>query len=187
MENRRLISTLSIMAFNIAIYFIRQKKPLKDVVLSFDAWKKPLAMLGIYLFIYFIIGVFPYSIRINTTNSVPYTLFLSKQYEGKELIQNQYVTYRNPLDKRIKLVKKVMGIPGDRIKANPMYVVVADRAFFIERETKSGYFLSPLEDQVIPDREFFLGCDHPEGFDSRYADHGLVSSDKIEEVLWPIF
>ncbi len=86
--------------------------------------------------------------------------------------------------------KRVVGLPGDQITnplrgktENGLTIKAKNDSFTIIfpllAYTKEGQVLTPLPNQAIPEGYIFIVGDHPRSFDSRYAEFGLVSMDKI--------
>lgn len=77
-------------------------------------------------------------------------------------------------------VKRLEGVPGD-------VVTYRDEIFYIngrpvtatKRFAKDGQSLTPGSVGVLPECTYFLATDHPDGYDSRYADIGWVTCDQI--------
>ena len=127
----------------------------------------------------------PYGIRINTSDSLPYWVFLSKPF--KSVQRGDYVSFQHPLN-RMNLVKRVVGLPGDRIERAGDYLLCGGfncgQVLFM---SPSGKLMTPVNEQIIPDGCVFVHATHPESFDSRYEDFGFVRIGSIEEQLWPLF
>ena len=135
------------------------------------------------------LGQFGAGLRINNTNSMPQTLFMSFKRKPQEpLKRGDFVCFKHPLSPQ-RLTKMVVGLPGDRIDLKDQHVFVNDQdygAYFLV-SPRSGKELNPIQVEQIPDGFVYVHAPHPESFDSRYAEFGLVKIDDIEEVLWPLF
>lgn len=126
-----------------------------------------------------------YFIRINLTNSVPYTLFFTTKKEQPE--KGDYVTFYHKNYPK-KLVKKVIGIEGDTVKIEGSQMSVCGEIVGDMIEvSQTGYRPSPLREKAIPEGYFFVKGDHLQSFDSRYEEFGLLKKENVLEVLWPIF
>ncbi len=88
----------------------------------------------------------------------------------------------------IPLAKRVIGLEGDQIAISEMELYINGESFGkILPKCSLGKELNPLSEGYIPQGYFFAYADHPQSFDSRYAEFGLIPIDQIQELLWPIF
>lgn len=127
----------------------------------------------------------PYGLRINQTNSLPYKLFFSKPID--KIAPNTYVMFNHPASP-IPLVKCVIGVPGDQISREEATVLVNNKAVGKCLEhSPSGKILTPIEPGNIPKGFIFVCATHPESFDSRYQEFGLINIEAVKEILWPLF
>ena len=124
-------------------------------------------------------------LRINTSESLPFHAFASTPL--KEIQRDLYVSLHHPLNS-IKLAKKIVGIPGDEIKIDHQHVYLNGKNYgMILDKTRSGTSIHPISEGLIPEGFVFVHASHPQSFDSRYKEFGLIRVDQIIEVLWPIF
>jgi hypothetical protein len=73
------------------------------------------------------------------------------------------------------LLKKVMGLPGDKVSVRDNKVFINDLLIGpLFKETSTGNPLIPIQHQIIPDHCLFLSGTHPRSFDSRYLEFGLL-------------
>jgi conjugal transfer pilin signal peptidase TrbI len=121
-----------------------------------------------------------YGIRYNPSASLPYTFYLSiplkHRIERGDIVDFQLGTGSN------LLAKIVAGIPEDLI-------YITDNKVYVN-ENEIGEVLDfhqPITERIIPEGYYFMSGTHPESFDSRYAEFGLVSRNSIKERLWPIY
>ena len=86
-----------------------------------------------------------------------YTLTYSKWYQGK-------------------IIKKIIGAKGDRIwyDKDGLLWVGETKVGRLKQKASDGNFLTPIKPQVIPERYVFLYSNHPNSFDSRYEELGLI-------------
>lgn len=120
-----------------------------------------------------------YGLRYNTSESLPYTFYVSMPATTPE----KWQTMDFRLNKsHATFVKIVAGIPGDRIenKNHKIYVDDSEIGNLLE-----GY--EPIAEGIIPEGFYFMWGTHPHSFDSRYAEFGLVPKNAIKERLCPIF
>lgn len=146
-------------------------------------------ILAIYLAIYGIgfclADKLSFGIRINHTASLPYKVFLSAPFNTVK--RYAHVSFYHPHTSK-SLAKRIIGLPGDQISCCENHVYVNDydcgHAFNM---TSSGSPLIPIETGIIPEGYVFVHAPHPDSFDSRYLQFGLIPISLLEETLWPIF
>ncbi len=143
------------------------------------------AMGMIYFYSESVLEKLPYSLRINYTNSLPEKLYISGPIG--EIKRQDYVSFFHQ-QKEVPLLKKVLGLPGDKIEMR------LDRIFVNEQDcgkvlthSKSGLPLHAIHLEKVSEGHVFVGASHPESFDSRYEEFGLVKISAIREKLWPLF
>ena len=124
------------------------------------------------------------------SGSLPYRVMVL--VKGSEYKKGDYVTVERHqplyLQDEFRLTKKVAGMPGDRI-------VIINQELFVEKEfigelhpkNSQGKKLTPLQIPVIPQGYIFLKGEHPDSYDSRYAEFGLVKTEHIVGRSWPLF
>ncbi len=141
--------------------------------------------LGIVLFFFSTVMIASWyipkvGIRINRTESLPYTLFISREANGN-VSNGDYVSLMRP-ESAIPIMKLVAGLPGDQIETQSGRVLVSgiDHGPISEK-------LTPIRNQIIPEGHLFLVGQHDESFDSRYSEFGLVAFEELQEVAWPVF
>jgi conjugal transfer pilin signal peptidase TrbI len=85
--------------------------------------------------------------------------------------------------------KIVVGVAGDRVEIynGHVYVNGTDRGCILDKSPRSGKPLTPIESCIIPDGYVYVWAPHPESFDSRYADIGLIQVSRMKEWLWCVF
>lgn len=152
---------------------MRRGKLLKSLVILY-------AIVGAYLICDYTFK----GLRINTSESLPFYFFTSSKI--KHVQRNMYVTIRHPLAKS-KLAKQVVGIPGDLIRIEDGVIYISDKVYGkILTHSRSGSPMTPINEGLIPEGYFFVYATHPQSFDSRYAEFGLVSLDQLVEELCPL-
>lgn len=139
----------------------------------------PLLLLSWLLFLFSLLFL-----RVNPSESVPYTLFFSNRASSPKL--GDYVSIRHPSGKN--LVKRVAGVGGDSIevKEGRLFLRGRDHGEVKERSL-SGRPFSPVSQKEVPEGLLFLLGEHPYSYDSRYEEFGLVPILEVNEVLWPLF
>ena len=83
-------------------------------------------------------------------------------------------------------IKQVVGMPGDALvwQGDTAYVG-GQRVGVARSHTPSGDVLVRTPAVVIPPEHYFVATEHPDSYDSRYQDVGLVSAAQIAgRVLW---
>jgi len=76
--------------------------------------------------------------------------------------------------------KRVLGLPGDVVSHEGAEVLVNGRKVGARlARTRLGLTLSPGPEGVIPRGCYYVGSDHPRGFDSRYAEVGFACRGHI--------
>ncbi len=138
-------------------------------------------VLGIYL-----VKMNPgYGLSINQSSSLPYHLFIAKPLRG--ISKGKIIAFNHP-EFGVKLAKIVAGLPGDRIEIRYNHVFVGEndcgQLVYI---SKTGRRYTPISEGIVPEGYVFASATHPESFDSRYAEFGLVKQQWILGELWPLF
>lgn len=145
-----------------------------------------IATLSCFTIIYWLVEYERLGIRFNRSESLPYTLFISKKNRTSPQ-KGTIVSCEHPKIP-FPIAKIVAGVPGDNI-------TLIENALFIDSTcvgelktvSSSGKIYHPIEQGIIPLNHYFLQATHPESFDSRYIEFGLVQGSWIKEDLWPVF
>jgi len=121
------------------------------------------------------------SFEINVSESLPDRAFLvfkdiTPQRGDYVAIRDYTPTYRT----YPHIVKRLVGVAGDHIlhKEDGLYVEDTCVGRFL-KQTHKGETLTPIFEQVIPEGFVFVMADHPDSFDSRYKEFGLVPVSSI--------
>jgi conjugal transfer pilin signal peptidase TrbI len=87
------------------------------------------------------------------------------------------------------IAKVVVGVAGDTVEIVNGYVFVngIDRGRVLDKSPHSGKPLTPIEPGLIPDGYVYVWAPHPESFDSRYQEIGLIHVSRMKERLWCVF
>ena len=84
-------------------------------------------------------------------------------------------------------VKLVYGVAGDRVSRKGRRIFLNDRAVGLAKPvSRKGIALTPVSAGIVPDACFYVGTPHPDSFDSRYAEIGLVCGDRIVGTARPV-
>ena len=76
--------------------------------------------------------------------------------------------------------KKVIGLPGDVVSHQGMEVFVNGKQVATRlARTRLGITLARGPDGPVPENCFYVGTDHPRGFDSRYGEISFVCRGQI--------
>lgn len=135
-------------------------------------------------------------VLFNWTASVPYTVALVQYGQRQPLKRGDFIVYTfdgeakrmYPGLRAQPFFKRIRGIPGDR-------VTVVDRQVFVnglpvgfaKTVTFDRRPLDPIAQTVIPPGYFYVQGTHPDSFDSRYRESGLVRADQVIGKVIPLF
>ena len=76
--------------------------------------------------------------------------------------------------------KRVLGLPGDRVSHQGAEVLINGRKVAVRlARTRLGETLTPGPEGEIPRGCYYVGSDHPRGFDSRYGEVGFACRGQI--------
>jgi conjugal transfer pilin signal peptidase TrbI len=153
-------------------------------------WLKMIIGMGVYLLLLFSVDLLchdlKYGIKINRSESLPFTVFFSSK-GCSEVQRDSYVFFQHP-DMTKPLAKKVAGVAGDSIVLSLGHVLINGKSYGeVLSHSKSGTKLTPISKGVIPEGFVFMSSFHPDSFDSRYQEFGLISVDAVKGELWPLF
>lgn len=126
-------------------------------------------------------------IRWNLSNSLPGRMFIGTNWtftpKRGDLISFDHPMFGAPI------AKIVVGVAGDEVYTLSNHIIVngADRGIVLDKSPRSGKPLTPIQQCMIPDEYVYVWAPHPESFDSRYQDIGLIHVSRIKERLWCVF
>jgi conjugal transfer pilin signal peptidase TrbI len=130
-------------------------------------------------------GIYCQHFRLNSSKSLPFTLFTVSPIESLE--RNMFVSLSHPFSHQ-DLFKQIVGLPGDHIAIHHQHVWINGQDYgYLYDISPSGLSLSPICEGMISEGFVFVHAIHPQSFDSRYAEFGLVAKEQLKERLWPIF
>lgn len=128
---------------------------------------------------------FDFGVKYNSTKSLPYHLFISTSLG--QLKKGKIIAFQHPEIKSL-VGKIVTGLPGEtiQIKNNRVFVGGIDCGL-IKHVSSSGKEYHPIQEGFIPNGFVFVSATHPDSFDSRYIEFGLIDQNWITGELWPLF
>jgi conjugal transfer pilin signal peptidase TrbI len=130
--------------------------------------------------------LFQPAFRLNLSNSLPQTLFWAS-LQKQPFEKGQIVHIDHP-KLNVSVGKIIAGKPGDHISIRNQRIFLNDVEIGeVQIESQSGKTYHPIQEGPIPAEHYFVYTSHPQSFDSRYAEFGLVQEEWIKEVLWPLF
>lgn len=126
-------------------------------------------------------------IRWNLSNSLPGRMFIGTTW-GFTPQRGDVLSFDHPLFPA-PIAKCVVGGAGDRVEIynGHVYVNGTDRGCVLDKSPRSGKPLTPIQSCTIPDGYVYVWAPHPESFDSRYQDIGLIHVSRMKERLWCVF
>lgn len=115
------------------------------------------------------------------------TLLLKKgagvTYGDVVCLENHKISYG---ENDLRLVKRILGLPGDflyrekgSLKIIPQGNTHPPQSLPLLKCTSKGEPLMPLSERTISKGFVFVAGDHPQSFDSRYEEFGLVPIERI--------
>ena len=126
-----------------------------------------------------------FGIRRNVSDSLPFSFFLSTKLRGIQ--PHMYVALEHPKSSLL-IAKQVIGLPGDLMTIQNRTLLINGVNYGgIQEKTRSGCPIDPIYEGVIPEGYVFVYASHPDSYDSRYAEFGLVAISQLKETLWPLF
>lgn len=127
----------------------------------------------------------PFGLILNTTASLPTTLFLS--LKKQEVTRGQYAFFTHPCFDQV-VIKKVVGVAGDRVYRKGSEVFVNDVLVgTLKEKCSTGQPLTPVAEQKIPENAYFVAGLSERSFDSRYADFGFIQKGQMLGRAWALF
>lgn len=135
-------------------------------------------------------------ILFNWTPSLPYTVALLHYGKQPALQRGDFIVYAfvGEAQRRYSglraqpFFKQVKGVPGDRVTVAGRQVFVNGIAMgYAKPATFDRHPLTPIAETVIPPGYYYVQGAHPDSFDSRYRESGLVHQSQIIGKVTPLF
>jgi len=135
-------------------------------------------------------------ILFNWTPSVPYQVAIVQYGHSQILGHGDYIVYAfdgeaqhiYPGLRAQPFFKRIGGVPGDRVTVIGRQVFVNDKSVGVAKAaTFDGHPLALIADTVIPPGYYYVQGTHPDSFDSRYRESGLVRMDQVIGKVTPLF
>ena len=135
---------------------------------------------------------------VNLSGSLPWWFFIVDfRLSSQEMMRCRLVAFhldpttaeRFGFPEDMLWAKRVSGGAGDLVESYDDGRIFVD-GFFVgaaKPASSSGITLTPAASGRIPDDHFFLSGDHPDSFDSRYQEFGLVHFERFAGCAQPIF
>ncbi|MDH5179526.1 MAG: S26 family signal peptidase [Gammaproteobacteria bacterium] len=123
-----------------------------------------------------------YLFGVNVNESLPGTLYLV--YRGELPSRDDIAAFRTPPNPYypvdVPFIKIVKGVPGDRITRNGQEFSINGRTVgLVKLKTRDGLPLTSGPTGVLPPHHYFFWTSHKDSYDSRYAEIGWISEDRI--------
>ena len=135
-----------------------------------------------------------HSFMINASASLPNWAFFVRA--GKEPREGDYVFFVPPAGELVQrhfgpdqgpFGKQVIGMPGALVEHRGEWVYVDGvRVAHMKSHSRFGEELHPGPTGVVPRDCYYVGTDHPDGFDSRYSEIGFACRSAILGTGTPI-
>lgn len=126
-----------------------------------------------------------YRVLFNTTNSLSHIMYLTNPTRAP-IKPGDLIAFQHHASSKT-VVKRVIGVEGDRISRTQNALIVKGKAFPLKEKRSNGEALTPLNANVIPTGMVFVAGEHIDSFDSRYNAFGLVPISTIKGRVWVHF
>ncbi len=135
-----------------------------------------------------------YRLAINTTPSLPYTLYLIKL--DARIVSGGFIAFRwhhgPPYPDGYLFVKRSLAIPGDSVSRKGRDFEAGNRVMVgkaIGLTKRALYPNDQLQEgsNIISPGKYFVGGDHEYSLDSRYSLLGLVDEKDVVGRAYPLF
>jgi len=137
----------------------------------------------VFLFFFGIKG--HYHISINSlTDSLPHLFYIIES--GSDFKRNNYIEFEYKSEHKMyfkngsRFIKKVVGMPGDKITFHDNIFYINDFPFGQVKElARDGKKLVSNTNKVLEKNEYFVFSPHKDSFDSRYVYVGYVKKKQV--------
>jgi conjugal transfer pilin signal peptidase TrbI len=135
-------------------------------------------------------------ILFNWTPSVPYHIAFVHYGKRPALQRGDFILYAfdgeaqhlYPGLRGQPFFKQIAGVPGDRVTVVGRQVFINGRSVGTAKAmTFDRHPLDAITDTVIAPGHYYVQGTHPDSFDSRYRESGLVRADQVLGRLTPLF
>ena len=123
-------------------------------------------------------GVWITSGSMIPTLEVKDRLIVTRVYNPKNLKEGDIVLFKNDEFKGETLIKRLIGLPGDKIEIKNGIVYRNGEKLIEDYVKNNDHFNGTYE--VPQDKYFFLGDNRPNSYDSRYWEDHYVDKSYIE-------
>lgn len=129
----------------------------------------------------------PFGFRYALSESLPYKYFFCKN-NPTSIQSGDYISFVHP-QMEMRVIKKLIGMPGDSIEIKDQMIFVEGKfqGNLLTKSPRTNKKLTPIKKNKVPAGYVSVFGTHPESYDSRYEEFGLIKLETIDEVLWPIF
>lgn len=129
-------------------------------------------------------------IAVNTTGSLPQTLFLI--HKGERPARGQYVAFRwlggGPYPAGVTFVKRIAGAAGDTVsRVEREFQVNGQPVGTAKTVSRQGLPLALGPTGVLPSGRYYVQAPHPDSLDSRYALTGWIAEEQIIGRAYALF
>jgi signal peptidase I len=145
-------------------------------------------LLSAVTFIYWFVAQ-PY--RMSGNSQLPTLVngeyFMVKKYD-REFKRGDIVVFKNPQDKSQDFVKRIIALPGDKIKiaSGEAYIngtAITESYLKEAKKTKGRAAISEGQEVLVPSQQFFLLGDNRE-FSADSRDYGFINKNEIIGKYW---
>jgi conjugal transfer pilin signal peptidase TrbI len=125
----------------------------------------------------------------NITTSMPYKHFLVMF--SNNIQRGDLVSFKAPPGSGydgLNITKKVVGIPGDVVTTENRDIFINGKYIATAKEfSKQGNPLQVFSGGIIPANHYFVWVKHPDSYDSRYQEIGLIDEKSVVGISYPLW
>lgn len=157
----------------------------------FKSWKKlvPLACIPLGTALFSQYAFF----ALNCSSSLPGHLYLVDKRDHGPFPKDSLIAFKpnvsmKPIPMSITVIKLVRGVPGDRIDVKHRSVFINRRFVSVAKDrTCSDMPLEPILSQTVARDYYYVHAPHPNSYDSRYRQTGLIHVSQILGRAYEVF